>query len=524
MSKKATIIAFKLNVRNKPTTIGSQILRVLPRDTIVEVEDMPQKADNIIWRRLRNSQEWIAEIDLSTGERFIQLSEISEPEPPPTDPQTWKVVVRRVNIRNVPSLNGDVVRTITFEDEIVLDNNTRHVGEKGWVWRKIVSDENTEEWVAEVNENTGFRLLERVVEREDIDDLVVSSNARVQTQGTQFILDGEPFRFVGANLREFAYYTRSDILPAATANDQDVQITALRQIGMRVVRLFAPHHRIDTATSIQLLKNALDKLHQANLLAIVTLTDALGVSGYNITEDRVRFHNQILGHVNKTTYFHEEGYRLFYLPFVERVVQSLRDHPAIFAWEIGNEFAIHPQPANSNDGNAFLAFHDTVSRRIRQLDPNHLITTGLVNTGHGTPAFHNAEDYARRLYSIPSIDFATVHFYQHMNNPNAAMADEEGRSLVDFRVVKSLGKPIIVEEFGSAIGNHNRVNFTAMKLNAWISSGAAGFMQWGFSATGRDIGVGDNQFGMDNYSSANTPIFDALVRLYRDWAKNLANG
>lgn len=526
MPKQATIVASKLNVRNTPTVVGSQVLRVLLRDEQVVVSDRPVKADNIIWRQLMGTSEWIAEIDLTSGERFIRLEDLV----PATDPQTWKAIVSTVNIRNQPNLTTAVVlRKINFGDQVIIDGNIREVGEQGWVWRKLITD-RTEEWIAEVNEASGVRLLEQVIESNGRDGnngnggITITTSGRVQTQGSQFLLDGRPFRFVGANLREFAYYARPDILPAATANDQDTQITILRQIGMRVVRLFAPHHLVDGNSSIQLVKAALDKLQRGNLLAIVALTDSLGLSGYNVPQDRPRFHNQVLGHVNKTSFFHQQGYRQFYLPFVENIVTALKDHPAIFAWEIGNEFAIHPQPANGPDGDVFLAFHEDVSKTIRAIDQNHLITTGLVNTGHGTPAFRNAEDYARRLYAIPTIDFATVHFYQLEGNPNAALAEEESRSLVDLRVAKSLGKPTIVEEFGSTVNNPNRVDFTRLKLNAWISSGAVGFMQWGFSATGRDIGVGDNRQGMDNYSAGNAPIFSDLVNLYRDWAMRLANG
>ncbi len=522
MAKRAKVVVSALNVRSLPAVVGSAVLRILRQNAEVEVEDQPVKANNIIWRRLVGaSPAWIAEIDLTSGERFIQL--IDSASPPPPDPQTWQVIGGIVNVRNAPNLTAQVVRRVSQGEKLTLDGNIRQVGEQGWVWRKLIRT-GPDEWVAEANESSGQRLLERVGERDGNGDFGTSTSGRVQTRGTEFLLDGRPFRFVGANLREFAYYTRPDVLPAATANDQDMQITVLRQIGMRVVRLFAPHHLVDAETSISLVRAALDKLHQGSLLAIIALTDSLAQSGFCIPEDRPRFHNQVLGHVDKTGYFHQEGYKQFYLPFVQRMVTALRDHPAVFAWELGNEFAIHPQPANSPDGDAFFNFHQNVSRTIRQIAPNHLITTGLVNTGHGTPAFRNAEDYARRLYAIPTLDFATVHFYQREADPNAAMADEEGRSLVDLRVLRSLSKPLIVEEFGSTINNPNRVEFTSMKLNAWMSSGAAGFMQWGFSATGRDIGTGDNRHGMDNYAAGNAPVFSGLVNLYRDWAVQLRNG
>ena len=36
--------------------------------------------------------------------------------------------------------------------------------------------------------------------------------------------------------------------------------------------------------------------------------------------------------------------------------QALDNHPAVLAWELGNEFAIQPQPSSDDDYNSFIAF------------------------------------------------------------------------------------------------------------------------------------------------------------------------
>jgi hypothetical protein len=128
-------------------------------------------------------------------------------------------------------------------------------------------------------------------------------------------------------------------------------------------------------------------------------------------------------------------------------------------------------------------------------------------------------DFALRLYGSPDIDFATVHFYQDHTNANAADAFEEELSRIDLGALKTLNKPLIVEEFGSTIGN--RSGFTNNKLEQWFGAGAGGFMQWALCATGQDIGVGDNLRGMDNYSPPNAGSYQALFGIYQDWASRV---
>lgn len=511
---------YGINVRNQPQIAPNNIVASISFGVTFEVVDNIQQAspDGWLWRRLTTPQPlWVAEVNQNTGQRLIEAVDQPiqpTPTPPPPAPApttaTYLVVGGIVNIRNQPSLTGTRLRRVRNGERLQLLSVPQVVGADGWVWRRIAT--TSEEWVAELNRNTGDVLLR-------LEEEQIPVTGRIKTDGTGFLLDGRPFRFIGANCREFAYYGLP-ILPFANWSNQDDQLQGAAGMFMRVIRFYAPHHTVSVDETIPLVRQALDKIHAAGMLAIVALNDSIGQSGYYVSGDQL-FHTEVLNHLNKQAYFINEGYRQHYLPFVQRIVSTFRDHPGILAWELGNEYAIHPQPATQQDGEAFIRFAHTVSRAIREIDTNHLITTGLISTGQFTPAGADPRQYAALLYDTPSIDFGTVHFYQEFNKPDAAFAVEEQRCIVDAEVLQQIGKPMIVEEFGATAGNPNRVDFTRLKLSEWFGRGAVGFMQWGLSATTSDVGIGDNLFGIDPFSPNNAPFYAAMQTLYRQWGQLL---
>lgn len=526
MTTYRVIFSNGVNVRSQPQVAPNNIVGAVNFGNTIEVEANIQEtsADGWLWRKLISPQPlWVAEVNRNTGLRLLEAVSTTrdQPSPPPPPPlptptppstiQTFRVVGSMVNIRNQPSLTGTRVRMVRSGERLEILTNPKIVGSDGWVWRRIAVP--TDEWVAELNQNTGDILLRLEAENPPL-------IGRVKTDGARFLLDGRPFRFIGVNCREFAYYGLP-ILPFANWSHQDDQIRGAASMLMKVVRFYAPHHTVSTEETLPLVRQALDKLHAAGMLAIVALNDSIGQSGYYVNGDRP-FHTEVLDHLNKHSYFINEGYRQNFLPFVQRLVATFREHPAIFAWELGNEYAIHPQPATQQDGEAFIRFAHTVSRAIRDLDTNHLITTGLINTGQVAPAGADPRQFTALLYDTPTIDFGTVHFYQRFNNPDDPLAIEEDRSFIDAEVLlQRLGKPIVVEEFGATAGNHNRVEFTNRKLNEWFGRGAAGFMQWGLSATNMDVGIGDNLYGIDPFSPNNAPFYAAMQTLYRQWGQQL---
>lgn len=449
-----------------------------------------------------------------------------------------------VNVRGGPYLiadNSNLLTRISQGEVIeVIPNLSVFHEQSQWVWRRLVGAE--ERWVAEYNRNTNERLLfkieevqthvdsqpqppiaaEQAVIHQTADPIRLSPQARIQVdrKSVGFILDGKPFRFVGVNMREFAFYGQDLEKTRATVNLrslQEDQLKTAQEMGMRVLRFHACHKDISTASTITLVKNALDLAHQKQFLVILVLNDSLD-SHFYVAGDQP-FHRHVKGHLDKTAYFQtaSPAYKKNYLPFVEQIVTALQNHPAIFAWEIGNEYAVHPQPATTQDADAVFTFFRTASQTIRRIDPNHLITTGLINCNQFAPAGQQAA-YAKKLYALDTIDFAVVHFYDDENHASPIWR-EESTSRLDLQVARDLGKPTIVEEFGAYHGN--RAQSTQEKMQAWSNLGAVGFMQWGLSATAYDVGIGDNLHGMDPYQELNRYHYEFLKTMYRNYANQL---
>jgi hypothetical protein len=395
--------------------------------------------------------------------------------------------------------------------------------ETGWVWRRLAGSE--ERWVAHYNQNTAEELLRPLARPPDTTTAPVTSHhnpsRRLRVADGGFLLDGRSFRFIGANLRELAFYGQPlDKVKHTRIHHIQQQFDGLKAIGMRIVRLHACHKDVPVGQAISLIKATLNTLHDNNALAILVLNDSVGHSDFYIPGDQhFHEHNHPVGHLDKYAYFHDEGYHLHYLPYVSQLVPALKRHPAIFAWELGNEYAIHPQPATHEDGEAFYRFVKTASEYIHQLDPCHLITTGLMNTNQVKPENACQREYAHQLYSLTSIDFATVHFYQDAQSLPNGLWQEEEAALVDIQAVQELGKPLIVEEVGAS-GN-DPASALDRKIKRWIDLGANGFLQWGYSAPLQDIGVGDHYFGMDRYASTHGHCYDDLAQMYQKWARTL---
>ncbi len=509
MSNQTTVLYVlgkRLNVRTTPRIEKDNIIDSVSAGDPLEVLTFraEQSPDRWVWRRLADAEDrWVAEYNSDAGKRLLGT------EAPPVEtggePETLYAVGETTALWSSPVVRpGDEVQKLALGDAVQVVPEIKRIGPAGWVWRQVVSADSRLLWTMEYNARTLQRLLSRTPPAGAV-------QGRVRTDGQRFLLDGKPFRFVGANLRELPFYGRTDILHLSESGLLVEQLAEMLVLGMRVVRLHACHNRVSVGEARGLLGTALDRIHEHGLLTVVVLNDALG--SFWVQGDE-RFHRHVLGHLDKVAYFHQEGFRENYLPFVRDIVSAYADHPAIFAWELGNEYAIHPQPASPEDGEAFLRFARVMSDVIRAIDPNHLVTTGLVNTGHVAPNDRpglNRLEYGKRLYSLPNLDFLTVHFYEDNG--------EEQNSLLDLEIARQVNKPLIVEEWGAR--GSNRAELTAAKLAFWFDHGASGFMQWGLCATQFNIGVGDDEFGLDRYADGNRDHYQPLCDLYRDWGRRL---
>jgi mannan endo-1,4-beta-mannosidase len=326
----------------------------------------------------------------------------------------------------------------------------------------------------------------------------------VRVSGTQLILDGQPFRFLGANVsvihgeRERAGYEA--VLDAAKAD------------GLRVVRLWAlgeqpepgePYHplyafRIGERGWIDASFEHLDKVLAAararDLKVILVLAnrwkDYGGIATY-LRWGGAQVARDARGEPTGgalSAFFACASCQLLYREHVERLITRTnsvtgtpyRDDPTIMAWELINEASA----VSARQEEALLDWVRDTARRIRTLDPHHLISAGHI--GYQT---ERERRVWRAVQSLPEIDFADAHVYPEADPRIRSSAQLP--ALLDDPIALALvavKKPLVFGEFGfdrSADGARER--WTRAFLRHVEARGVSGALIWIYEAPGSPL-------------------------------------
>ncbi len=135
--------------------------------------------------------------------------------------------------------------------------------------------------------------------------------------------------------------------------------------------------------------------------------------------------------------------------------RAYADDPTIMAWQLANE----PRPGGSDavavpNLPAFYDWVDGTARYIKALDGNHLVCTG----SEGLKGSIEREEVVLAAHRSPAIDYQTAHIWPNnwswMDPANLPGTYDAGAAKVaDYisthvRLAKTLGKPLVIEEFG----------------------------------------------------------------------------
>ncbi|MFH1784759.1 MAG: discoidin domain-containing protein [bacterium] len=293
----------------------------------------------------------------------------------------------------------------------------------------------------------------------------------VQRQGTQFSLDGSTFYFAGTNCYDlFTYgdggdYTDPDLIENQFMDKAriDAHMEVMQRNGVKVVRLWGFSHEIwhgfepSEGTyyepEFMLFDYLLQSAEAHDLKLWVVLENYW--DAYGGIDQRLQWEGLPSGtHAARTAFFRDAGckeqYKNYANNFVNRVNHydgvAYKDDPTIFAWELMNE-PRYQDGGEDSTGITLRAWVDEMASYIKNLDPNHMVSTGL--EGHGLAYNFGGDEGNPFIYihQSPYIDFTSAHPY-----PTEHWADlslEETLDLISQWISDShniVGKPFVMGE------------------------------------------------------------------------------
>ncbi|MBK8355572.1 MAG: cellulase family glycosylhydrolase [Saprospiraceae bacterium] len=182
--------------------------------------------------------------------------------------------------------------------------------------------------------------------------------------------------------------------------------------------------------------------------------------------------------------------------------QIYKDDGTIMAWQLANE----PRPMRPAALADYIKWISDVAAEIKKIDSKHLVTIGV----EGEIGTENIETF-KKIHSDKNIDYATIHiwprnwsWYKELHDEGQfAQVLELTKSYIDSHsdVMKELGKPLVLEEFGYPRDNNSfspdektsiRDKFYGEILNKWNNgikdkSPLRGINFWAFGGQARPI-------------------------------------
>lgn len=321
----------------------------------------------------------------------------------------------------------------------------------------------------------------------------------LEKNGTQLKLLGQPYTFTGINIYSAATLWGSNAGCGGQLSDQELDglFSSLRPNS--IVRIWGWQGSMATNPTTRLLDwKGLDRviyyasLHGQRL--IISLGDQAGTCDDKLWKDP-SWYNGGFTQVHNSTGMTP----LSYWDFVQQIVQRYKDSATIAMWELINEPEASTCSAgyNSTECYAHLScpneqtatgslryFFDTVGGKIKSIDPNHLIESGVIGNGQCGAVYY---DY-QYIHESPSIDVASYHDY---NDPDRPMPGDEWNGLqMRLTQMKNIQKPLIIGEAGmlaldnspDCINLATRRDKIKAKMDAQFPAGISGYIPWAWSS------------------------------------------
>ncbi len=268
-----------------------------------------------------------------------------------------------------------------------------------------------------------------------------SAEGWVSHDGTQLMLNGQPWQFTGLNIpnatgRNNCWYTMDEpqlgiALDAANAG-------AMRAWFFQ--SLATTGGKRDWSSFDATLAAA----RARNVHVVVTLADQWGFCDLGEIKDASWYTD---GYRTETL----EGLSATYRDWVAEIVRRYRDDPTILSWQLLNEPEVNDVSEKRcatdaggivRDAEILRDFVSDVGGLIKSIDSRHLVSVGVIGGGQ---CGARGTDYAA-LHALDVVDLCEYHDYGQPTNP--IPGDQWNGLQVRLNQCGALGKPLIIGEMG----------------------------------------------------------------------------
>jgi len=389
-----------------------------------------------------------------------------------------------------------------------------------------------------------------------------------------FCYRGGEFKFVGINLQAIAHLDKiwKDENPAAEKiiDEWKEQLTAARNMGVSVIRIFAPHKdkppQEAKASVLNFMNTASQIYGGQEIKFIINLTDFYNNPNGATTEQDDAYEEGLLRPSWFITGGAQPNYEVNYKNFLKDfITHPLTVDTRIFAWQLGNEIQAGRGDQNTGVRERMLQFAYTMGRYIKNtLGARQMVTTGFIGANHAVAGDHAGwiDNSVCQIYHYwepgktscntvsdsknSPFDFVYIHGYNNewSDPPCSNCAFPHQWQEVDINWANEKGRPYVIGEFafnGAYTGSHcndgsfpggtwgnielpeagnNRARkpdggdgVTAIAMNHFFNAlSADGILHWGFMASLPEYQHtwNDNKLG-DGCSGMDSGLF------YKDW-------
>lgn len=366
----------------------------------------------------------------------------------------------------------------------------------------------------------------------------VSAQNFVRTKGSQFVLNGKPYYYIGTN------YWYGGLLQAVKGEKgrarlkQELDflkakgVTNLRVLAgsegvglengiQRVKPALQPEHGVYKPEILESLDYLLNEMRQRNMRAVLYLSNNWEWSGgflqylnWNgkLADSTMRKKLNWDEQRNETSQFYTcESCMLDYNKQAKLIVThvnkynhiSYSNDPTIMAWELANE----PRPMRTDAFDAFKKWVFAAATYIKAIDKNHLVTTGT----EGVMGAEGSAELFSDIHSFKPIDYLTIHIWPKnwgwfrdtsiVENLPQVISKSVAYIRQHEAIAKALNKPLVLEEFGlprdaqsfnptsttTSRDQYYQAIFNEWKRSVKTKGPIAGCNFWAFGGTARPI-------------------------------------